>query len=77
MYRRRLQRQNDAKVKVRLAWYSEDDEDYTYHISRNCPQYSRIRLENLQFRVEHELPTYFELCHYCDSDYDIELYFTR
>ena len=55
----------DKTVLVRLAWFSIDDPDNKYHICLHCPQYSRIKLENLRIVPEDEIEQCRVLCSYC------------
>ena len=68
----------DERMTVTLAWLSmgEEDDDFTYHVSLDCPQYPRILLKNANFAFVHDLPLKFTLCHYCDPKDSIKMSFS-
>ena len=68
----------EERITLTLAWLSmgEEDDDFTYHVSLNCPQYPRILLKNANFAFVEELPLKFKLCCYCNLDDSIQMSFT-
>ena len=65
--RRRIQRGN-MLITVRLAWYSKDDWDNTYHVCTKCPRYWKIYHSNLRITTEDNLlRREYEMCSDCIS----------
>ena len=64
--RRQLRRENEL-VDVRLAWYSIEDWDKTYHVCTECPRYWKILRSNLRITTVTRLPKGFEMCSTCAS----------
>ena len=61
-----IAKSRDQPIKVRIAWYSLEDNDDTYHICLECGHYGGILLSNLEISTEDKLRTQgFTLCRYC------------